>query len=510
MKSPKLTLFIPGSITARRVVLLWTVLVCLVGQATAEDAAKNAYDYLAGILVDKTNSVTAIRAFHAANDRELTPLFVAMSRGGDKKMRMMATMALGKLGGKEAIAALKNQLVGDSAMGVRAEAMVNLLKLKAADTDVLTIAVKLNDQNIQCVAARSLAVQSKDKKHQELARTTLQKLAKSNDPMTAAMAGVGLLAMGDSAQLPGLKKFISDPDTEAAIVRLMMLQIADEKIAAGQPLARMVVDSPKLSVETRIIACRALAAASPRSVPVIFASLRKSRSMVYRIRAMGIIAEQAGAQPYITAIAKSSLLIGPLAGFEQSRTAPGPASSLAVDKALALKHPIAVDYVLRRAEEDIKKLGDRAAFYVAPLLKYIASVEPDTDRMAQEHILAAQATTLLTNLGTPKAIAGIDKILAGRYSAITRSTAAGLLRATNKAVCPLARKLLKSPYQELATDGALTLGHFADPAATEYFNRIITRQSGHAVAEITLASWYLLKIRKLSTPTAQQLAKLIK
>ena len=510
MNSPKPNLITPCRIAARRMVLLWAVLACLGGEAPAADAAKNAYDYLAGILVDKKNSTTAIRAFHVAADQELMPLFVAMSRGSDKRKRLLAAMALGQLGGKEAIATLKRQLAEDSAMAVRAEAMVQLLNLKAADTAVLTAAVKIKDANIQCVAARSLASQSKEPKHRDLARATLKKLTESSDTMTAAMAGVGLLAMGDNAQLPGLKKLISDPETEATIVRLIMLQIAGEKIAAGRPLACIVIDSPKRPVQTRIIACRALAEAHPKSVPVIFASLRKSQSMVYKVHTLGIIAEQPDAQPYIAALARSSLSIAPLASFEQARVTPGPASSIAVNKALALRHPIAVTYILQQARKDIDKLGDKAGFYTAGLLKYIASVEPDARNIAHEHVLASQATTLLMDLGTPEAVGGIGKILNGRYSAITRSTAAGLLRTKNKAVCPIARKLLKNPYPELATYGALTLGYFADPAAAEHFSKIIARESGHAIAEVTLASWYLLKIKKQSASAAKQLARLIK
>jgi len=509
MKSNKLNLFTTGGITARRIVLIWTVLGYLANQAPAADAAKNAYDYLAKILLDKKNSIMAIRSLHAADDRELTPLFVAMARGSDKKKRLLATTALGKLGGKEAIAALKRQLAEDSAMAVRASAMVRLLHLKAADATVLSAAVKIKDENIQCIAARSLANQSKEKKHLDLAKATLKKLTESSDAMTAAMAGVGLLSMGDSAQLPGLKKLISDPNTETAIVRLIMLQIADEKISAGQPLARIVIDSPKRPAQTRIMACQALAEASPKSVPAIFASLRKSQSTVYRIRALGILAGQTDAKPYITAIAKSSLSIGPLAAFELARAKPGPAASIAVEKALAVRHPIAVNYILQQAKKDIEKLGAKADFYVAGLLKYIASVEPDTDSMTRDHLLAAQATTLLVDLGTPEAIGGVAKILDGRYSAITRSAAAGLLLTKNKNVRPIARKLLKNPYPELATYGALTLGHFADPDAAPHFSRIISHKSGHPVAEVTLAGWYLLKINKQSASAAKQLAKLI-
>ncbi|MDP6634056.1 MAG: hypothetical protein QGG42_04110 [Phycisphaerae bacterium] len=497
-------------ITVRGAVLLWIITGCLSARAMGANATKDAYDYLAKMLVDKDDSITVISAFHAADDKEFLPFFVAMSRSGDKERRLLATTALGQLGGAEAIAALKRQLAEDSAMSVRAAAIVHLLNLKAADGRVLAAAVKINDENIQCIASRSLVNRSKDPTHRSLAKATLKKLTESSDKMTAAMASMGLLAMGDTAKAPGLKKLIADPETETSIVRLIMLQIIDEKITAGEPLARIVLSSPKRPVQTRVLACRALAASCPKPVPVIFAALRDSPSTVFRIPAMGVMAKQPESKQYLAAIAKSSLPIAPLAAFEQARTAPGPAATIAVDKALAIRHPIALNHIFQRANDDIEKLGAKANFYVAPLLKYIASVEPDTDRMAHEHLLAAQATTLVMDIGTPEAVGGISKILAGRYSAITRSAAAGLLRTKNKSVLPIARKLLKSPYPELSTYGALTLGHFADPMATEHFTRIITKESGHTVAERTLASWYLLKIKNQSAESAKKLAKLIK
>lgn len=500
----------PNTIAARRAVLLAIVLACFASQTRAADATKEAYDYLANALGDKKDSTVAIRSLHAADDQELTPLFVAMARSNNKTHRILATTALGQLAGPEAIAALKRQLAEDSAMAVRASALVHLLNLKAADADVLSAAVKVKDENVQCIAARSLANCSKEQEHRNLAQSTLKKLAGSSEKMTSAMAKLGLLAMGDSEQLPDLKKIVSDPDTESGIVRLLMLQTADEKISVAQPLVRIVINSPKCPVRTRIIACRALAETDPKSVPVIFASLRKSQSMVYRIRTLGIIAGQPAAPPYLAAIAKSKLTVGPLAGFEQARAKPGPASSIAIDKALSIRHPIAVSYVLQQAQKDIKELGDKADFYVAPLLKYIASVQPDAETMAREHLLAAQAATLLMDLGTPQAIGGIAKILGKRHSAITRAVAAGLLQTENKAVRPIAIKLLKNPYPEQATYGALILGHFADPAAADHFKRIITRESGHGVAEITLASWYLLKINKQGASAAKQLARLVK
>jgi len=504
MKSPK------SHRVAAAAILLSTALAIPCGKARAANPAKTAYDYLAKVIVDDENSLTAVSSFHAADDKELTPLFVALSRCSDKKKRLLATTALGQLGGAEAIAALKRQLSEDSAMAVRAAALVHLLNLEAADASILSAAAKLKDENIQCIAARSLAKASKAPQHRNLARTTLEALTKSNVTMTSSMAALGLLAMGDTTRLAGLKKLAADPQTENAVLRLLLLQIVDEKIAAGQPIAQIVVDATKRPVQTRILACRALAASSEKPVPLIFDALRKSPSMLFRIPAMNVLSEQEGSQRYLAAIAKSKLPVAPLAALELARKTPGPAVAAAVEKALAVRHPIAINHVFQRAGKDIEKLGAKADFYADPLLKFIESVEPDTNRMAHEHLLAAQATTLLADLGTPRAIGGLDKILRGRYSAITRSAAAGLLRTKNKAACPIARKLLENPYPELAAYGALTLGHFADPAAEGHFTRIITKESGHTVAELTLSSWYLLKIKKQSAQAAVQLAKLVK
>jgi len=510
MKSAASNSSIGACIATRLIVTIFAILAPPGVHANAADPPKGPYDYLAGSIADKDRSLAALRALKAIEDKELAPLFVAMSRSGDKTKRLMAVGALGRIGGDHAVAALKQRLSEDTMMAIRAEAIVHLLNLKAADAPLLAGAAKVGDDSIRCIAARSLSTRSSTKKHKDLALATLKELVESNEPITAVLARVRLLAMGDGTQLPFLTRLIANRETDVTIVRLTMIQIYDEKIASAAPLARTVIGSADRPLHVRVLACRALAAASPKATPVIFESLRKSSSMIYRISALAIIAERKDAGPYLAAIAKSSLAVGTIARFEQARKTPGPAASLAIQKALELKHPIVINHVLQQAEQDIEKLKDKADFYTPGLLKYIASVDADTPRMGPQHVLAARATTMLLDLGTPTAMAGVRKILAGRYSAVTRSAAAGLLRTKNKAVCPIARDLLKSPYPELASDAALTLGHFADPAAAEYFNRIITRESGHSITFTTMASWYLLKIQKQSAAAAKKLAALIK
>jgi hypothetical protein len=76
--------------------------------------------------------------------------------------------------------------------------------------------------------------------------------------------------------------------------------------------------------------------------------------------------------------------------------------------------------------------------------------------------------------------------------------------------CDLARPLLKSPYQELAVDGALILGRFSDKGAGEQLSQIVHRSKSHRPEVVAMASWYLLKMSGQGGPAAKALAKKIK
>ena len=480
---------------------------------------KAAIDWLASALRDKDRANGVLSALRATRDKDLVPVFVAMSRGADKRRRVFATAALNDLGGDDAVEALKQRLTVDPAMSVRATALVGLLDHEAADADLLTRAVGIADENIQCIAARALSIRVRDDPDgaagRALAKRTLTKLVGSKDAATAALARMGLLAIGQTEQFEPLKQLVTAKDTQVSVLRLLLQQISEEKIAPAAPLARAVIAAgarPEYQrpLHVRVLACRALAAASPKATHPLYEALRYSPNMIFRVSVLAILAERKDAGRYLQAIAKSKIAVGALARFELARKSPGPSASASVREALALGHPVVVNYVLNRALDDADKIGDKADFYTTPLAEYIRSVPPDVVKMGPQHVLAAQAATWLLDLGTPAATAAMQKILSGRYSAVTRAAAAGLLRSKNKKVCALARGLIKSPYPELSSDAALALGHFADPAAEGYFRRIIMRETGHRTEELALASWYLLKIHKQTKTAAAELARQIK
>jgi HEAT repeat protein len=155
-------------------------------------------------------------------------------------------------------------------------------------------------------------------------------------------------------------------------------------------------------------------------------------------------------------------------------------------------------------------MGSKAEFYTAALLEFIRSVEPRPRAMEKEHFLAAGATEQLVRIGTPTAMGGIKAILSEQASAVTRSVAAGLLRARKPETVEMMRPLLDSPFGELALDAALLLGHFGDPAARPRLQEIINVPDRHAPALVILASWYVLKIDKQTDKAVEELAKMIK
>ncbi|KKK74286.1 hypothetical protein LCGC14_2885290, partial [marine sediment metagenome] len=103
--------------------------------------------------------------------------------------------------------------------------------------------------------------------------------------------------------------------------------------------------------------------------------------------------------------------------------------------------PIVLDYVIDCARMDVKKYGAAAGFYVPGLLKYIRSVDGNAADMGARHVRAATVATVLTDLGTPRAVDGLQKILSGKYGSAARVVGADLLRAKNR-IAALIRYLL--------------------------------------------------------------------
>ena len=467
--------------------------------------SKAAMAYLSKVFDDARQTRLALPALRATGDRGLLPVFAALSRSSDRKLRMFAASSLAELGGAEAVAALREQLWKDPAMAVRVEALLRLLAMDAISDKQLVEALKISDEAVQSLAARALIRRGRGAAGAE----TLRKLAGSADLSISSMARLSLLGMGYEKHKADLNRIVKDGKTPEPVLGLLMDQIRRERIVAAGALALQVAESQR-SVPIRVKAYRSVCIVCPRGSAILRKAIRESKSTVLQVHLVRAIASGKDSSAHLKALSADRGVAGVLARFELARPGGGAAAAKAVEQALALGHPIVVDYVLDRARKDVAGSGASAGFYAPALLDLIRGVDGQTSAMGPRHIRAANAATILTELGTPAAINGLKKILAGRYGAVTRAVAAGLLRSKSRTARDLARPLLKSPYQELAVDAALILGRFADAGARSQLSQIVRRSASHRPAVVAMASWYLLKIAGRTDEAGRKLAKQIK
>ena len=476
--------------------------------AAGDDASAAASSYLAEALRDPSMAEATLLALRTTGDAELAGVFAAMSRSGGKERRMLATIALRDFAADpQAARALLERLQGDPAMAIRAEALIALIAMKAITDQQLIDALKISDEAVQCVAARELVKCLRS----QAAAETLSKLVGSNDPGTAAMARLSLLAAGDNTQLGPLEEVITKADTTNDVLAVLLEQIAEDKISAAAGLAERAAASrrPVRPLRVHLIAYRALAATSSRAPTILQEDISKTRTTSLSVPLLSILGEHDGAERQLRALGQGDGAVAVLARFELARRSGGPDAADAAKAVIAMEHPIVIEYLLERASGDIASRGAKAAFYAPALLQCIRSVKA-SPTMGIEHRRAAMAATLLADLGSPEAMAGLKAMLAERFSSTVRAAAAGLLRTKNRAACELASPLLKSPYQELVTDAALTLGRFGDSAAAEQLGAIVLEPKRHSPVIVTLASWYLLKVSGQARRAAGQLAASLK
>ncbi len=478
--------------------VLLTAAAAAVGQAP--DAALK---HLTEMLGEQVSAKVTLVVLRATKDPHVLPLFVAASRSADKEQRLFATVALREIGQKSAAEALFERLRNDPLMIVRAEALVQLLRLDAISPEQLIETLKTSDENIRCIACRALVQRGRG---MDAARM-LHQLARSKDLATACMARMSLLVMGYTEPLEELGKVMRSSETPPEVVSLILEQIREDKVAAALPLAEHVAKSGPSRL--RIRAYRALAAISSRATGTLYDAIGKSDKTVFRVGLLRMLSDRPDAREKLEALSTGRGAVSLLAKFELARNKGGFPAANAADKAIKLGHPVVINYVLDRAAGDIAKRRDQVSFYAAPLLTYVRSVSTNPKSMGAEHRWAASAATLLADLGSPQAIAGLKSILTGRYSAITRTAGAGLLRSKNSDVCDLAQPLLKSPYGELVQDAALVMGRFADPRAKPYLLRIVTHPRRHPKALTILSSWYLLRIAGRTQQAGKQLANIL-
>lgn len=460
-------------------------------QTRTTKADEVATAWLIEALKDPRRADNVLAALRSAGEDELVPLFAALSRSGDKRMRLMAATALGRMGKPQVTAALKERLRVDTQMVVRAEALVHLLRMKALTADELRAVLAYPDQNLRCMAARAMVQMGRTKD----ARAPLAALTASKDRATSGLARMSLLGTGDASQMTPLRKLLRDPKAPDAVVALLMEQIVEERIAAALPLAVYVAETSKSS-GMRILAYKAIAAVSPQGATVLRDAIGGAKGVVRQIPILHAMASRKDASAHLSALSRRGDVVGALAAYELARRRGGAGGAAAGRRALASRHPIVIEYLLDRARTDIAANTAHAALHAAILLEIVRGVETRPKAMGQEHVRAAQAVQLLVDLGERSSLAALRQILSGRRSAVVKAVAAGLRWSRNPRVCNLARPLLNNAYEDLMIDGAMTLGYFGKPEATDALLDVVRRAERHGDTLVTLACWYLLKIRR--------------
>jgi hypothetical protein len=478
-------------------------------------------DVLRQLLTEPNTADTVLAALTATDDKELLPLFAAMAAKGDLARRALAVSVIAKLGEGDPSTAIQtgaadilyDRVCNDVSAEVRAEALGQLIALKGISDDRLTEMLKSDDQNLQCLAARAMVRHGKEGPPVE----TLRNLTGSAGVAVVCLARVTLLGKGDASQLAPLSAVMTDPATPEQLRILLLQQIIEEKVAPAGPVAAKIAASAE-SVPLKVRAYHAAAVVSAKGPALLAEAIAKNNHTLVRAQLLQILADLPDAQPALEKTSRGDDAIAKLAKLEMFRLAAiaaggsfdSDAAAKAACDAVASGHAIVIDYVMGRARQDIAAKPASAAFYTPALIAVLNSVQADSPIMLPEHTQAAQAAELLGELATPQAAQTVTAILNGNYNALTRAVAAGLLRCKNKAVCEWMAPLLTSPYEELATDAALTLGQHGDTRATAVLQDILAHSRRHPPEMTALAAWYLVKLAGQTKPTVAALSETIK
>lgn len=462
---------------------------------------QSATAFLQELLADPSAAPEALVALRLTNDHDLAPIFVAMTRSAEKESRLFATASLSAVAGDDAAEPLLERLRSDTMMVVRAEAMAQLSELNALSVRDLREALDIEDETIQCMAARALVMEE----HGSVASSTLNRLTESSEPMTACTARAALLNMGQRDQLDALRDTLADEDTPLILISLLLLQIEEEEIVEAVDLVREVASSDR-PAELRLQAYKTLSSVSDRATNELVAALNPADRIVLRVGVLHLLADRPDGPARLERFTEGGDPVAVLAQLEVTRLGGGPRAAQAALEAVQTGHPIVINYLLSRAQEDIEAQGDRADFYTAALLDVISSARANADELASEHVRAARAAMLLGDLGTTEALEQLRGILGRPRDATVRAVATGLMQSKNPVVCNTMAPLLESPFTDLLVSAALTLGGHGDARANVALQKITNESTRYQAATVALASWYLIRNADKAPQTAATLA----
>jgi hypothetical protein len=292
----------------------------------------------------------------------------------------------------------------------------------------------------------------------------------------------------------------------------MLDQIRLEKIAAALPVAQFLAKANQLQ-SVRVRALQAIDALWPQAGATLAQAISASDSLAFRLNVLRILAQRPDSKEFVRDFAH-----GPkddtftvVARFELARRAGGPAAQQATARAIGREHPIVIEYVLTRMQQDVRARGQVADFYTAPILKYLRQLDINPGRMTPANGRAAMAVQLLGELDSPEARKGLWDILAQPdTNPLKQLTAGALYRCKNRRIASLLRPSLKSPFPNLRIYSALVLGRAGRIAAVPALLRLQELTSPTQTEVRTLANWYLLKLSGESKQAIKKITQSIK
>lgn len=475
----------------------------VIGGAYIAHAETPTPEEMLAILLRSPQSNATLVALASTEDDRLRPLFEALSRSAEVKQRLFALTVLAEKFGSKAAPVLSDRLF-DPEKSVRVRAMARLFGLKALTEMQIRQALASEDEEIRLLAANAFFRMGRGRE----ALPVLEALSQSSTPGTACSASLCLVAMGRTESLRFLEAIVADPQTDEGLLSQILSQVGEEKIFPAVVLARrLAMEHPSIPVRAR--ACSAIAEAEPAAGAFLYEIISGSDQILFNVNVLGMLATMDDAASWMEKLSADGGPVGVLARFDLARLRRQPELADRAREALMMGHPMVVDYVLERMEEDQKSRQPVAAPYQDALLVFIGETPVKGTTMTELHYRLARASTLLAEMETPQASQGLKELLAQRYSSRVRAVAAGLLRVNKPSVCELARPLLESPYEELRTNAALILGRFGDQEAQEPLKEIVAYPERHPTALVAMASWYLLKVAGQDQVAVQSLSELI-
>jgi hypothetical protein len=467
-----------------------------------------AKDFLGGALRDPNTTDLALASLRLTGDAGLTALYVAYSSNPDRRVRLVSCAALSDLKGDAAIAALQERVKSDPVMAIRAQAIALLIQWKASTSAQLQEAMKSEDEKIQYLAARGLVSAGQGR----LAADQLAKLAGSNDPFTAGLARLDLLSLGRVDQLAPLTLVLVEPNSPPDLTTMLLGRIQEDKITAAAGIVETVSLSAP-SEEVRLNAFRAVAAISTDAGKRLMDGLAKAEGTRSTVLLFRMIAGLKDPQASLQALAQGKNLAGALARLELARPAKDATSAQAAAEVAAYGHPLILEHLLGCLQDDLAKDANTPArldVYTPLLLDIVRKTPKGGPRLGLDQEVAGRAATLLADIGTPWAMAGLKEVLAGPFGEAKRAAIGGLVRTKNPAAAALAKPVMESPYPELAATSAIALARKGDKDAAKPLGDIISHSNRYSPDLVVMVSWYALKLGNAHEAALQEFIKAAK